>query len=54
MTITSELVNDDWERIYIDGELAIEGHMITARQLMMELSLRFDIAVNFTEIIEEE
>lgn len=54
MIITSELVNDDWERIYIDGELFIEGHSITARQLMTELSLRFDIIVNFTTVIEEE
>lgn len=49
MKIKSELVNDDWERIYINGELAMENHSITARQLM-QLLLSYGIQVEYTEV----
>lgn len=52
MEIKSEFVNDDWERIYIDGKLVIEGHSITARQLMRELT-DFGIKVEFTSVEED-
>ena len=53
MKIKSELVNDDWERIYINGELAIENHSITARQLM-QLLLNYGIQVEYTEVQEDD
>jgi hypothetical protein len=53
--IKSEFVNDDWERIYINGELITEGHSITARQLMRELmDLGLGIKVEFTSVEEDD
>jgi hypothetical protein len=53
MKIKSELVNGDWERIYINGELAMENHSITARQLM-QLLLSYGVQVEYTEVREDE
>ena len=53
--IKSEFVNDDWERIYVDGKLLIEGHSISARQLMLELwPDPAEMKVVFTQVQEDE
>lgn len=53
--IKSEFVNDDWERIYYDGELLIEGHSISARQLMLAMwPDPSEIKVEFTHVHEED
>jgi D-arabinose 5-phosphate isomerase GutQ len=54
MKITSELVNDDWERIYLNDVLVFESHSVTARQLMDVLSAYEDIQCKLIEVTEEE
>lgn len=53
MTIKSEFVNDDWERIYINGKLAMENHNITARDLMGLLP-EYGVQVEYTEVQGDE
>lgn len=54
LKIKSELVNDDWERIYINDKLVCENHCVAARGLMRALE-SLDLAdVKFTEVEEED
>ena len=54
LEIKSELVNNDWERIYINDKLVCENHHVTARGLMRVLE-SLDLAdVKFTEVEEDE
>ena len=53
--IKSEFVNEDWERIYVDGKLLIEGHSISARQFMSAFwPDPSEMKVVFTHIQEDE
>ena len=55
LRIKSEFVNDDWERIYINGMMVDESHSHTARQLMELLFLYGgEVQIERTQVFEEE
>ena len=54
MKLKSELVNDDWERIYIDNELVYEGHSAPMRQVMYAIDGTKGFVCEYTAVTEED
>lgn len=58
MKIKSELVNDDWERVYVNDKLLLENHSIYLRNFLRSMQeesvLDESLEIEFTEVQEEE
>lgn len=58
MKIKSELVNDDWERVYVNDKLLLENHSIYLRDFLRSMQeesvLDESLEIEFTEVQEEE
>lgn len=55
MKVKIEHVNDDWERLYINGDLIHENHSIPIFVLLCAM-MKYDKSIEFeeTEVEEEE
>lgn len=39
--VTLVTLNEDWEGIYVDGKLMVEDHILSARQVLTALGIKF-------------